>query len=180
MVIVGDNVIIDRPALVHDTATIQGKVHVRPDASIWANVFIRSTRRAIEIGSRSNIQEAATIHNVSDVVTRIGRDTSITVGATLQGCMIGDRCLIGNFSTVLEGARIGNNSIVAGGSVVSEGSEFPANSVIAGIPARRVRTRNNARANLIFARFYFVSGRNLSRGIEKMSDADLKFVMSEP
>ncbi|MEM7751306.1 MAG: gamma carbonic anhydrase family protein [Pseudomonadota bacterium] len=174
----GDNVVLDQPALVDASAVIYGKAYVGPGASIWSNVFIRSVKLEIRIGARSNIQECVTIHAVSDKPTRIGKDTSITRNVTLQGCTIGDRCLIGNNATILDGAKIGNNSIVAGNAIVVEGSEFPANSVIAGAPARCVKTRNNAEANLIFSRFYHATGRNKARGIKKLNKDELKRIMS--
>lgn len=178
MSVFGDDVVLDQPALVHESAAIVGKAYVGPGVSIWSNVFIRSQSQEVEIGARTNIQDCATIHAISDTPTRIGKDTSITRNATLQGCTIGDRCLIGNNATILEGAKIGNNSIVAGNAVVTEGSEFPANSVIAGAPARCVKTRNNAEANLIFSRFYHINGRNQAQGIDKMSEDELKHIMS--
>lgn len=174
----GTNVVLDHPALVDETAAIHGKAYVGPGASIWSNVFIRSDAHEVQIGARTNIQDSATIHDISDTPTRIGKDTSITHNATLQGCTIGDRCLIGNNATILEGAKIGNNCIVAGNSVVTEGSEFPANSVIAGAPARCVKARNNSDANLIFSRFYHINGRNQAQSIDKMSQAELRHIMS--
>lgn len=174
----GDEVVLDQPALVHETAVIQGKTYVGPGASIWSNVFIRAESQDVQIGARTNIQDSATIHAVADTPIQIGKDTSITHRVTLQGCTIGDRCLIGNNVTILEGAKIGNNCIVVGNSVVAEGSEFPANSVIAGAPARCVKTRNNSEANLIFSRFYHINGRNQAKGIDKMSDDEFKHILS--
>lgn len=174
----GDEVVLDQPVLVDASAAIYGKAYVGPGVSIWSNVFIRAAKRDIRIGARSNIQACATIHTVSDKPTRIGKDTSVTRNVALQGCTIGDRCLIGNNATILDGAKIGNNSIVAGHSIVVEGSEFPANSVIAGAPARCVKTRNNAVANLIFSRFYHATGRNKAKGIKRLSKEELKHIMS--
>jgi carbonic anhydrase/acetyltransferase-like protein (isoleucine patch superfamily) len=53
---------------------------------------------------------------------------------------------------------IGANSIVAGQSIVTENAVFPENSVIADVPAKLVKTRDDAAANRMNAEFYFQNG----------------------
>ncbi len=168
----GPDVTLDNPAFIHDTALMYGKVHIGEGASVWPHVVMRSEMQEIRIGARSNIQDFVMIHVGLTTPTIVGEDCSITHHATLHGCNVGDRCLIGINATLMDGAKVGDNSIVAGHSILTENSEFPANSIIAGVPAKVVGTRDNSRANLINARFYHRNGLNYARGIERFSDED--------
>jgi len=128
----------------------------------------------IKIGARTNIQDFAMIHVGGLTPTIIGEDCSITHHCTIHGCTIGDRTLIGINATVMDGAVIGANCIVAGHSIVGENKVFEDNSIIAGVPAKKIGERDNGEANLVNARFYELNGHNYARGIERMSDEDLK------
>lgn len=175
---IGKDVMLEDPAFVHDTAQLYGKVHVGQGVSIWPYVVTRAELFEIRIGAHSNIQDHVMIHVGYRTPTIIGESCSITHHATLHGCEIGDRCLIGINATVMDGAKIGANSIVAGHTIVTENAEFPENSIIAGVPGKLVATRDNSKANLANARFYEMNGRNYAAGHERMSpeqvDAYLK------
>ena len=121
---IGAEVVLDAPALVHETAYLYGKVYVGPGASIWPNVVTRAEMHEIRIGARTNIQDFVMIHVGSFTPTIVGEDCSITHHVTLHGCEIGDRCLIGINATIMDGAKIGENSIVAGHSSSSLGVEL--------------------------------------------------------
>ena len=110
----------------------------------------------------------------------IGEDCSITHHATLHGCRIGDRCLIGINATVMDGAVIGANSVVAGHAIVREGAAFPENAVIAGVPARQVTTRDNSAENLMNARFYLRNAENYARRLHRMDAETLRRVTEGP
>ena len=169
----GPEVTLDDPAFIHDSAQLYGKVHVRPGASIWPNVVTRAEMHEIRIGARSNIQDFVMIHVGSFTPTIVGEDCSITHHATLHGCEIGDRCLIGINATIMDGAKIGANSIVAGHSIVTENAEFPENSIIAGVPAKLVATRDCGAKNLGNARFYEMNARNYAEGRDRLSEDQL-------
>ncbi len=170
---ISDNVTLDDPAFVHDSALLYGRVYVGPGASIWPHVVTRAEMYEIRIGARSNIQDFVMIHVGNFDPTIVGEDCSITHHVTLHGCNIGDRCLIGINATIMDGAKIGANSIVAGHSIVTENAVFPENSVIAGGPARLVATRDNAAANLVNARVYETNARNYAKGQDRMSAAQI-------
>jgi carbonic anhydrase/acetyltransferase-like protein (isoleucine patch superfamily) len=102
--------------------------------------------------------------------TIIGEDCSITHHATLHGCDIGDRCLIGINATIMDGAKVGENSIVAGHTIISENKEFPPNSVIAGVPGKVVATRDCGGANRLNAQFYSACAAQYSQGVDRLSD----------
>ena len=167
---IGPHVQLDNPAFIHDTAQIHGRVYIGPGASIWTYAVTRSEVHEIRIGARTNIQDFVMIHEGSGYPTLIGEDCSITHHATLHGCTIGDRCLIGINATVMDGAVIGANSIVAGHAIVTEGAEFPENSVIGGVPAKLLTTRDNSKANLENARFYQDIAACYVRGEDRLED----------
>lgn len=171
---IGPHVTIDKPAFIHDTALLFGKVSIGQGASIWPYVVTRAEIHEIVIGARTNIQDHVMIHVGLNSPTIIGEDCSITHRAVLHGCTLGDRVLIGIGATVMDGAVIGNNSIVAGNSIVTEGSEFPENSIIAGSPARLIKNKDNSAANLMNAKFYHLNALNYANGIERFSADDLQ------
>jgi carbonic anhydrase/acetyltransferase-like protein (isoleucine patch superfamily) len=168
----GPGVTLDDPAFIHDTALLYGKVYIGPGASVWPNVVVRAEAYEVRIGPRTNLQDFVMVHIGNGTPTIVGKDCSITHHATLHGCEVGDKCLIGINATIMDGAKIGANSIVAGHSIVTEGKMFPANSVIAGVPAKLVAERDNAQANLANAQFYHRNGQNYARGVHRMDGAD--------
>lgn len=161
-------------AFIHPTALLHGRVTLSEGVSVWPYVVTRAEMHEISIGARTNLQDHVMVHVGYSTPTIIGEDCSITHRVVLHGCEIGDRCLIGIGATVMDGAKIGANSIVAGHAIVSEGAEFPENSIVAGVPAKLVKTRDNAAANLMNARFYHINALNYAKGIERFSAADLR------
>ena len=164
---IGSSVVLDEPAFIHETARIYGKVFIGKGASVWPYAVMRAEFHEIRIGASSNIQDFVMVHVGYSTPTVVGEDCSITHHATLHGCEIGDRCLIGINATIMVGAKIGANSIVAGHTIVREGKEFPENSIIAGVPAKLVGTRDNSAANLANARFYHQNALNYAAGIDR-------------
>ena len=174
---IGSLVTLDDPAFIHETACLYGNAYIGPGASIWPHVVMRAEMFEIRIGARTNIQDFVMVHVGNGTPTIVGEDCSITHHVTLHGCEIGDRCLIGINATIMDGAKIGANSIVAGHTIVREGQEFPENSIIAGVPAKQVGTRDSGAANLMNARFYLRNAQNYAKGIDRMSDDDIKFMI---
>lgn len=76
-------------------------------------------------------------HNYTDLSMPIRHQ-----GVTRKGITIGANCWIGSKVTVLDGVTIGSGSVVAAGSVVTK--SFPVNSIIGGVPAKLLKTRNDA------------------------------------
>ena len=169
-----DEINIDPSAWVHETALIYGHVAIGADSSVWPHVVMRSEMHHIAIGARSNIQDFVMLHVGGMTPTIIGDDCSITHHATLHGCTIGDKCLIGINATIMDGAVIGNNCIVAGHSIVTEGSVFPDNSIIAGSPAKLVKTRDSGDANALNAAFYVQNAQNYAQGKHRFTADDLR------
>ena len=59
---IGEHVILDDPAFIHESAWLYGKVYVGPGASIWPNAVTRAETYEIRIGARTNIQDFVMIH----------------------------------------------------------------------------------------------------------------------
>jgi len=81
----------------------------------------------------------------------IGPDCVIGHNVILHGCTIGANSLIGMGAILLNGARVGDNCLVGAGALITEGKSFPERSLIVGVPARAVRTLDEAAINGITA-----------------------------
>jgi carbonic anhydrase/acetyltransferase-like protein (isoleucine patch superfamily) len=173
---IGPLVTFEGEPFIHETAYIFGKVFIGEGASVWPYVVMRSEAHEILIGARTNIQDFVMVHVGNLTPTVVGEDCSIAHHATLHGCTIGDRCLVGINSTLMDGVKVGANSIVAGHSILTEGMEFPENSIIAGSPAKLIKTRDNATENILNARFYQLNAANYARGIDRLSPEDLRML----
>ena len=172
------NVTLDNPAYIHESAWLYGKVYIGNGASVWPNVVTRAETFEIRIGARTNIQDFVMIHVGAASPTIVGDDCSITHHATLHGCTIGDRCLIGINATIMDGVKIGNNCIVAGHTIVTEGSQFPDNTVIAGVPGKAVASRDCGDANLVNAQFYSAMADTYAAGDDRLSQEQVDAVLS--
>jgi carbonic anhydrase/acetyltransferase-like protein (isoleucine patch superfamily) len=124
---------------VADTAAVIGKVRLHTNVSIWYGSVLRGDNEWIEIGTRSQIQDNATLHTDPGFPLTIGRDCVIGHNVVLHGCTIGDASLIGMGAIVLNGAKIGANCLVGAGALITEGKTFEDNSMILGAPAKTVR-----------------------------------------
>jgi carbonic anhydrase/acetyltransferase-like protein (isoleucine patch superfamily) len=128
---------------VADTAVVIGKVKLHTNVSIWYGSVLRGDNELIEINTRSQIQDNATLHTDPGFPLTIGRDCVIGHNVVLHGCTIGDGSLIGMGAIVLNGAKIGANCLVGAGSLVTEGKTYPDNSMIVGAPAKAVRATDD-------------------------------------
>ena len=134
---------------VADSATLIGRVRLKPEASVWFGAVLRGDNEWIELGERSQIQDNATLHTDPGFPLAIGSNCVIGHNVILHGCTVGDNSLIGMGAILLNGARIGKNSLVGAGAVITEGKTFPDNSLIIGAPARVIRTLDDKAAAMI-------------------------------
>ena len=82
---------MDRPAFVHDSVQLFGKISVSEGVSIWPNAVARAEQYEITIGPYTNVQDFVMLH-VGDVVgTHIGAYCSVTHHCTLHGCQYHSR-----------------------------------------------------------------------------------------
>ncbi len=122
------------------TSYVIGKVSLAEYVSVFFGAVLRGDINKIIVGKGSNIQENCvlhTSHGLGDTV--VGADVTVGHQATLHGCRIADRCIIGMNSVILDDAEIGENSIVGANSLVTMGKKFPPGSLIMGSPAKVVR-----------------------------------------
>lgn len=127
---------IARTAYVHPDSVIIGDVRIGPEASVWPGAVLRGDHGAIEVGARTSIQDGTVVHTTRDWPTLIGAECVIGHNAHLEGCVVGDRCLVGSMSAILNRVRIGSRCVVGAGAVVPEGLAAPDNSLLLGVPAQ--------------------------------------------
>ena len=124
------------------SASVIGRVTLGAGANIWFGAVLRGDTNTITIGDGSNVQDTAVIHVDSDAPAVVGADVTIGHAATVHGCTVGDRSLIGIGATILSHAEIGADCIVGAGALVTERKVFEPGSLIIGVPARRIRALN--------------------------------------
>jgi carbonic anhydrase/acetyltransferase-like protein (isoleucine patch superfamily) len=141
----------DHPALgarvyVDPTALVIGRVRLAEDVSVWPMCVLRGDVNTIEVGARTNVQDASVLHVTHEREGQgsgqplvIGADVTIGHRVILHACAVGDRCLIGMGAIVMDGAVIEDDVLLAAGSVVPPGKRLQARSLYLGNPARRFR-----------------------------------------
>jgi carbonic anhydrase/acetyltransferase-like protein (isoleucine patch superfamily) len=123
-----------------DDARVIGDVEVGPESSLWFGVVARGDVNAIRIGARTNLQDYAVVHVTSGThPTIVGDEVTVGHRATLHGCTVKDRCLVGMGAILLDGSVVGEESIVGAGALVAPGMVVPPRMLAVGAPARVVR-----------------------------------------
>ena len=131
-------------AYVAANAMVMGQVKLGEGVNVWYGVTIRGDDAPITLGAQTNVQDGTVIHADPDCPHHIGERVTIGHGAICHGIEIGDRALIGMGAVLLAGSRIGEGAVVAAGCVVSENLEVPPYSLAVGVPARIVKTFDEA------------------------------------
>lgn len=122
-----------------DDVRVIGSVRLKDHASVWFGSVLRGDNDWLEVGERSNIQDACVLHTDPGIPLIIGDGVTVGHRATLHGCRIGDNSLIGIGATLLNGASVGRDCIVGAHALLLEDREFPDGSLIVGSPARIAR-----------------------------------------
>ena len=130
----------DENVLIAEGASVTGDVRLAKGVSIWYGAVLRGDMGPITVGTDTNIQDEAILHEE----TVVGRGCTIGHGAIVHGCTVGDNVLIGMGATVLNGAKIGDNCVVDAGALVTGKMDAPAGSMILGSPAKVVRLLTEA------------------------------------
>lgn len=131
---------IHETAFVAPSADIVGEVAIGSHSSVWFQCVVRGDVHSIRIGQRTNIQDHSMLH-----VTRkkspltIGDEVTVGHRATLHGCTIGNRVLVGMGAIILDDAEIGDDCVVGAGALVTKGTKVPAGSLVMGVPAKVAR-----------------------------------------
>lgn len=148
--------IIPDSTYVDETAQAIGAVTLGDDSSLWPFSVVRGDVNHIEIGARTNIQDATVIHVTHDgpyspggFPTRIGDEVTVGHRCLLHACEIGSRCLIGMGAIVMDGAVVEDEVLLAAGSLVSPGKRLQGGWLHRGSPARPVRALTDRERDLL-------------------------------
>jgi carbonic anhydrase/acetyltransferase-like protein (isoleucine patch superfamily) len=125
-------------------AVLIGRIRLKREASIWFGSILRGDNEMIEIGERTNVQEACVFHTDPGYPMIIGDDCTIGHQVMLHGCTVGSGTLVGMCATVLNGAKIGRNCLIGAKALISENKVIPDNSLVVGAPGRVVRELDDA------------------------------------
>lgn len=128
-----------------DNATVIGEVTMGKECSVWFQAVVRGDVHYIKIGDKVNIQDGAILHcTYQKAPLNIGNNVSIGHRALVHGCTIEDNVLIGMGAIVMDHALVKKNTIIAAGAIVLENTVCEENSIYAGIPARKVKSLDEA------------------------------------
>ncbi len=137
---IGARVLIDPSALV------LGDVSLGDDVSIWPMAVVRGDMHWIHVGARTSVQDGSVLHithagpyNADGWPLDIGAEVTIGHNATLHGCRIGNRVLVGMGATVMDGAVVEDDVVIAAGALVTPGKRLQTGFLYAGSPARQMR-----------------------------------------
>ena len=127
---------IDPSAYVSPEAVVIGNVVLGPESSVWPGAVLRGDHGRIEVGARSSIQDGTVVHTTEEWPTIVGAECVVGHIVHLEGCTIGDRCLIGSGSIVMNRVRVERESIVGAAALVSEDTVVPTGHMALGVPAK--------------------------------------------
>ncbi len=127
-----------------DNAAVVGDVKLERGASVWFGAVIRGDESGIEVGENTNIQDNATLHGGKNFPVKLGKNITVGHNAVVHGCTVGDNCIIGMGSVILNGAVIGEGCLIGAGALIKEGMVVPPRSLCVGVPAKVVRTLDEA------------------------------------
>jgi carbonic anhydrase/acetyltransferase-like protein (isoleucine patch superfamily) len=135
--------------LIDPSAVVLGDVILEDDVSVWPQVAIRGDMHNVRVGARSSVQDGSVLHithagpyNPDGWPLDIGCDVTIGHSATLHGCTIGDRVLVGMAATVMDGAVVEDDVVIAAGALVTPGKQLRSGFLYGGSPAREMRALN--------------------------------------
>ncbi|MDF3030967.1 MAG: gamma carbonic anhydrase family protein [Moraxellaceae bacterium] len=137
---------LDQSVFVDSTAVIIGDVVIGKDSSVWPYAIVRGDMHRIRIGERVSVQDGSVLHithastyNPDGFPLVIGSDVTIGHQATLHGCTIHDRVLVGMKAMVMDGAVVESDVILGAGAVVPPGKVLASGFVYVGSPAKAQR-----------------------------------------
>jgi carbonic anhydrase/acetyltransferase-like protein (isoleucine patch superfamily) len=142
----GHSPTIGARVLIDPSAVVIGDVALGDDTSVWPQVAIRGDMHWIRVGARTSVQDGCVLHithagpfNPAGWPLLIGSDVTIGHRATLHGCTVGDRVLVGMGATIMDGALVEDDVVIAAGALVTPGKRLRSGLLYAGSPAREVR-----------------------------------------
>lgn len=138
-------------AYIDESAVVIGQVNIEQQCSIWPHVTIRGDVNSIQIGQRSNIQDGSVIHVTrpseeipAGLGVQIGDDVTIGHNATLHGCTLGNRILVGMGAILLDGVIVADDIMIGAGALVPPGKKLKSGYLYRGHPVTRARPLTEA------------------------------------
>jgi phenylacetic acid degradation protein len=136
--------VVDPAAFVHPSAVLIGDVIIGARCYVGPCAVLRGDLGRLTMQAGSNVQDTCVLHSFPGYDVVIEEDGHIGHGAVLHGCRVGRNAMVGINAVVLDRAEIGAEAIVAAGAVVTVGFKVPARALVAGIPAKIMRTLDDA------------------------------------
>ena len=132
-------------AWVDPAALVIGNVELAEGVSIWPFTVVRGDEgQFIRIGRNTNVQDHTVVHVTPEQPCIIGDNVTIGHRAVVHACTVGNNVRIGIGALVLSGAVIEDNAQVGAGAVVPPNKVVAAGTLVMGVPAKLVRTMNEA------------------------------------
>ncbi|MFK7829815.1 MAG: gamma carbonic anhydrase family protein [Congregibacter sp.] len=132
--------------LIDPAAVVLGDVVLGDDVSVWPGAIVRGDMHRIQVGARTSIQDGSVLHithastfNPDGWPLTIGSEVTIGHNATLHGCTLGDRILVGMGAVVMDGAVVHDDVVIAAGALVTPRKVLESGYLYAGSPAKQVR-----------------------------------------
>jgi carbonic anhydrase/acetyltransferase-like protein (isoleucine patch superfamily) len=132
--------------LIDPSAVVLGDVALGDDVSVWPQAAVRGDVHHITVGARTSVQDGCVLHvshagpyNPDGWPLQIGSDVTIGHNATLHGCTVGDRVLVGMGAIVMDGAVVEDDVVIAAGALVTPGKRLRSGYLYTGGPAREMR-----------------------------------------
>ena len=80
-----------------ETATVIGRVRLKPGASVWFGAVLRGDNEWIEIGEGANVQDGSTCHTDLGFPLVIGKNCTVGHNVILHGCTIEEGALVNGY-----------------------------------------------------------------------------------
>jgi carbonic anhydrase/acetyltransferase-like protein (isoleucine patch superfamily) len=132
--------------LIDPSAVVSGDVWLADDVSVWPGTIIRGDMHSIRVGARTSVQDGSVLHithasdfNPDGWPLSIGEEVTIGHNATLHGCTLGSRILVGMGAIVMDGAVVEDNVVIAAGALVTPKKRLESGYLYAGTPAKQIR-----------------------------------------
>ena len=158
-------------AFIHPDAVIIGSVSIGADSSVWPCAVLRGDDGEIFVGARTSIQDGSVLHTTPEWPTTVGDDCVIGHIVHLEGCVIENRCLVGNGSIVMHQVLVRTGAVVAANSVLLNGTIVPSGALAAGVPAAIKEGRAKVEYIDEAAQSYVLRGRRYRNSLRRIDDA---------
>lgn len=163
----GERVYID------PSACVIGRVWLADDVSIWPGTVLRGDVHEIHVGARTNIQDLSIGHVTHDHTRHpggfplvVGEDVTVGHRATLHGCEIHDRVLVGMNALIMDGVVVESDVLIAAGTLVPPGKRLKSGYLYMGQGAKTSRPlTDEEREYFLYSANHYVKLKN--RYLEK-------------